>query len=373
MRAMALVARGLALALGLATRIAAEAAPGWQAEWDRTVKAAEQEGQVFVYTTDGFDLVLREGFQKRFPRIRVTTLVGRGYELGQRVMAERRAGKYIQDLFLMGSITPVTVLYKGKALQPIAPALILPEVLDPSKWWQEKHHYADPESRYVFVFEGTARAGDIIYNTDLVRPQELKSYWDLLAPRWRGKIVAFDPLRAGPGSLSLKFFYHSPELGPGFITRLFSETGMTIVRNNEQLIDWVAQGKFALGMFARGIDRAERQGLPVRQFLPGHFKEGSLIGAYNGTVSYFDRAANPSAAKVVINWLLSREGQTAWLEYNFRAGSDYDPMREDIPKDHVNPRGRRVPGGKYVWVDRPEWTDLTPIYDLIKQATASAK
>ena len=109
----------------------------------------------------------------------------------------------------------------------------------------------------------------------------------------------------------------------------------------------------------------------MRQFLPGQFKEGASVGAYNGTLSLLNRAPNPDAAKVVINWLLSREGQSRWLEYNFKERSDYDSMREDIPKEKVNPRGRRVPGGTYLLTDKPE--DMKPIYDLIKQASAEAK
>ena len=352
---------------------AAETKHAWQLEWEQTIKAAEKEGQVVIYSTDGLDLVFREALQKKFPKIKVTTVIGRGFELGQRIMAERRAGKYIQDLFVMGSTTPVTVLYRGKALDAIRPAFILPEVVDPSTWWQGKHHYVDPESNYVFMFEGTARSGDITYNTSVVRPDEIKSYWDLVSPKWKGKIVALDPLIAGPASNSERFFYYSPELGPEFVRKLFSDTDMTIVRNDEQLMDWLAVGKFAFGLFARAVDKAEKQGLPVRQFLPGQFKEGSSVGAYNGTLSFFNRAPNPNAAKVVINWLLSREGQNAWLEHNFKERSDYDSMREDIPKDKVNPRGRRVTGGKYLMTDRPEWMDMKPIYDVIKQASAEAR
>ena len=363
----------LQILLGLASVSAGEANAPWQAEWERTLKAAEKEGQVVIYSTDGLDLIFREALQRKYPKIKVTTVTGRGFELGQRVMSERRAEKYIPDVFAQGSTTPVRVLYSGKALVPIRPALILPEVVDQSKWWQGKHHYVDPESGYVFMFEGTARSGDITYNTNLVNPEEIKSYWDLLKPKWKGKIVTLDPLTAGPASNSERFFYYNPELGPDFVRRLFGETDMTIVRDNAQLLDWLALGKFAFGFYAREVEKAEKQALPVGQFLPGHFKEGASVGAYNGTLSFLNQAPHPNAAKVVINWLLSREGQMAWLEYNFKAGSDYDSMREDIPKEKVNPRGRRVAGVKYLMTDKPEWMDMNPIYEVIKKALAEAK
>jgi len=73
---------------------------------------------------------------------------------------------------------------------------------------------------------------------------------------------------------------------------------------------------------------------------------------------------------VAINWLLSREGQSAWLDANQRTGGLYDSLREDIPKEKVNERARRVKGAKFLWLN-PAWIDdLNPIRDLIKKALA---
>ena len=94
--------------------------------------------------------------------------------------------------------------------------------------------------------------------------------------------------------------------------------------------------------------------------------------AYNGTLSYFNRAPHPAAAKVAINWLLSREGQTAWLDANQKTGGLYDSLREDISKEKVNERARRVKGGAFLWLD-PAWIgDLDKIRGIIKSALASA-
>ena len=74
------------------------------------------------------------------------------------------------------------------------------------------------------------------------------------------------------------------------------------------------------------------QGLPINAFLPNHMKEGSSLATYNGTLSYFNRAPHPNAAKVAVNWLLSKEGQSTWLDYNAKGTGQYDSLREDIPK-----------------------------------------
>lgn len=351
---------------------AAEAKPAWQLEWDKTVKAAEEEGAVALFITGAFEPVFREAFQKKFPKIKVTTVTGRGPELSQRVMSERRADKYAVDLYISGNISPLTVFHKAKILEPVKNLLLLPEVLDASVWYEGKHHYDDPENRYIFVFEGTPRSGEITYNTKLVGVAEIKSYWDLLNPKWKGKIVSVDPFQSGPISAAHIFFYKHPELGAEFLRRFHADTDIAIVRSNEQMLDWLSAGKYAFGIGARNVDDAMMQGLPLNQFLPGSLKEGSSVTAYNGTLSYFNRAPHPNAAKVVANWLLSREGQTAWLDSNQKSGGLYDSLREDISKDKVSERARRVKGAKFLWLD-PAWIgDLDVIRDIIKKALASS-
>ena len=350
---------------------AAESKPGWQAAWEKTVKAAEEEGALVIYMTQAFDPVFREGFHKTYPKIKVTTATGRGPDLSQRVMLERRAEKFAVDLYVSGNISPLTVFYRAKILAPVRPLLLLPEVVDNSGWYEGKHHYDDPENRYIFVFEGTPRSGEITYNTKLVNPSEIKSYWDLLSPKWKGQIVSVDPLVSGPISAAHIFFYKHPDLGAEFIRRLYAETDVAIIRSNEQMLDWLSAGKYAFGIGARDVDNAMMQGLSLNQFLPASLKEGSSVTAYNGTLSYFNRAPHPNAAKVAVNWLLSREGQTAWLDANQKSGGLYDSLREDISKEKVSERARRVKGAKFLWL-KPEWIDeLDAIRDLIKKALAS--
>ena len=346
---------------------AAESKSSASVEWEKTVKAAEEEGALTIYMTQAFEPVFREAFQKKFPKIKVSTVVGRGFQLGQRVMSERRADKQLVDFVITGNITPVTVFHKAKILDPIKPLLLLPEVTNESLWFEGKHHYYDPENRYIFAFEGTPRSGELTYNTKSVNPNDIRSFWQLLEPKWKGKIVTIDPLVAGPINSAQILFYKHPELGPDFLKRLYGESNMTIVRSDEQLMDWLSTGKYALGFGARDVDKAMTQGLPVNAFLPNHMKEGSSLATYNGTLSYFNRAPHPNAAKLAINWLLSKEGQSTWLDYNAKSAGQYDSLREDISKDKVSELGRRVKGGKYLWL-KTEWIEeVDTIRDMIKK------
>jgi iron(III) transport system substrate-binding protein len=342
---------------------------GWKAVWEKTVEAAKKEGRVHIYFTVGSHLVTDE-FEKLYPEIKVVRIIGRSSELVQRIWHERRAGKYIADVRVGGGGRDVTSLYEFS--DPIKPILILPDVVDESKWWEGRHHYADPPMKYFFVFIGTAQTGSINYNTELVNPKEFVSFYDFLNAKWRGKIVARDPRVTGPGGGAMRFFYHNPALGPRFIRRLFSEMDITIGRDERQTTDWLGRGKFAICFFCRGIPIAKRQGLPVESF--GLMKEGAGLASKGGIISLINRAPNPHAAKVFINWLLSREGQLAYQEVSAKSeGSADDSMRMDIPKDLVNPDERRREGVRYIDVDSPELRDMSPIFKILEEALAEAK
>ena len=83
--------------------------------------------------------------------------------------------------------------------------------------------------KFILVYVG-APLFLVGYNTKLVDSSGFKSYWDLLDPRWKGKIVVFDPKAGGFAATRDRFFYHNPELGPLFLRRLFSEMALTLIR-----------------------------------------------------------------------------------------------------------------------------------------------
>jgi len=362
---------GIIIVLGLLGKAAAQSSP--QEEWDKTVQAAKKEGRLTVYGSSAHEKLYRL-FNKEYPEIKVTYVSGRGSENGPRILRERRAKKYIVDLYVAGIHTPYKLLYRSKALDPVPPSLMLPEVLDQSKWWRGKHHYADDVGRYIFIFEGTVQSGGIAYNKNLVDPKRFKSFWDVLDSEWRGKGVALHPKSRGMISQALTFFYHNPKLGPDFIKRLYSEMDLTISRNDRQMVDWLGAGKFQFSFFARGVGTAEVQGLPVQQFYAGTFKEGAFINPLNGSVSLMNQASHPNAAKLAMNWILSRRGQLGFQKVTKeRSGRGANSMREDISKEDVHFSQRRVKGVDYLFTARPEWMDMSAISELAFKAWSGSK
>ncbi len=196
------------------------AASDGREEWEKVLRTGKQEGRVVLYTFPGQELVFQE-FQKTFPDIKLVEVSVRGSERVTRIVSERRAGKYLADILIGGVGSAQSGLLKTGLLDPIKHALILPEVLDESKWWQGKHVYGDDENKYIFSFAG-APLYYFHYNTTLVNPQEFKSYWDLLNPKWKGKIVVAEPMTGGTQE-PLVFMYHSKDLGPEFLRRFLTE------------------------------------------------------------------------------------------------------------------------------------------------------
>ena len=360
----------VAFFLFVAAAQAAEGRAAWQVEWETTVAAAKNEGQLDLFASP--DPTYLQDFQKAYPEIKIVDhAASGGSQARSKVLTERRAGKYLVDVNLGGPDTPISVFYPAKVFDPIAPQLILPEVVDRRKWFEGAHHYADREGRYIFLFEGTA-GSYVTYNTNLARRGEIASYWDLLNPRWKGKMVAQDPRYPATVSHALRFIYYHADLGPKFLSRLFTEMGMIFSRDNRQMVDWVAGGKYALCLFCRQTEiyQAMKQGVPVKLVAPYSLKEGASIVPVTGTIAVFSRAPHPNAAKLFSNWFLSREGQIAYQKSKADSGGA-DSLRIDISKDDVPLESRRSQG-KYAMVARPEWFDMTPIQSLIKETLGQA-
>ena len=299
----------------------------WKADWEATVKAAEKEGHLVIYGPRGRDqeMLYGEIFAKAFPKIRVQYTPGRMSQFVPRLMAEQRAGVRQVDLLLGGTDVLLGTFKEKGLLQPIRPLLVLPDVIDPSAWYKGKLLFADHEEKYIVMYRAVPYYTACI-NTQLVKTGELKSYWDLVNPKWKGKIASQD-FSSGSARNQMYVIYIRDDLGPKYLKRLIGEMDITISRNVVQLGDWLAQGKFAIALGGVDCPDLAQKGLPVAPI----FLEGlSAVGAGNDPASLLASAPHPNAAKVFLNWILSREGQMA-----FQKLTKENSLRVDIPKEGI--------------------------------------
>jgi ABC-type Fe3+ transport system substrate-binding protein len=310
-----------------------------RADWDSTLEAAKKEGKVSVITDVTATLrdALTLDFQKKYG-ISVELFGSSGREVPPRVAAERKAGRYLWDIYIHGSTTALQSMIPMGAFDPLEPALILPDVKDPKTWRGGAIEFLDP-GKMVMVMTPFQR-GTIFYNSKLVNAKEFTSHKDLLKPEWKGKLAVDDPRRGGPGVATFTFFYLHPELGPDFI-RALGKQQMTILRDYAQEVDAVGQGRYPVligGADFVAINRA-KQGAPIAIVDPRDLKEGTDVSPANGNLAMFNKAPNPNAAKVYINWLLSKDGQTIFARAN-----GYVSARLDVPTDHTEPWRVPQPG-----------------------------
>lgn len=337
-------------------------------EWDNALAAAEKEGQVTIYGPPGIDYQNAIGaFQEAYPKIKLVYVPGSGTNNAQRLVTERRAGKFLADSFIGGSGTLIEVLFEGNLLDPIPPLLVLPEVKDTSAWYNRMHTYADAKGQYVFMMQGNVNTNLAAYNTKSTKPEGLKSYWDLVNPKWKGKMVAYDP-RARGHIQNVRSIYHNPKLGGEFFRRFFSEMDVTVSRDQRLMIDWLAQGKFLLSIFSTNNDirDARKKGLPV-DLIDAADDESYMSGGF-GHVAVVNKAPHPQAVKVFLNWMLSKEGQLKWQEK-----SDNNSLRTDIPKNMLSdPTAIPKAQGRYMNTSLPQYQDVDAALKIIGEAIAKS-
>ena len=108
------------------------------------------------------------------------------------------------------------------------------------------------------------------------------------------------------------------------------------------------------------------QGLPVAELNPYQIEEKPGIGTGSGALVLLNRYPHPNGARVFINWYLSLEGQIAFRQANtdeLRVGS----LREDLPQELLPTLAKRRKDREYLWINRPEWMDFTPIQSLLEE------
>jgi iron(III) transport system substrate-binding protein len=275
-------------------------------EWQQLIAAAKKEGKAVIGAPPGAEF--RTGVQavlkKRFD-LDSEFIQAPGPSLMTKIAAERTAGAASVDAVLIGPCTGIPLL-KSDLFEPLASLMILPEVKDSTKWWGG-HVWADNQTGKTYLYSFVAQVTpSVFYNANVSKPQDFRSYNDLLDPKWKGKIGLRDP-RVPGGGLSMWAFLMDLK-GEEFIRKL-AEQELFVSRNARQLADALAKGSLALtiGVGFRDFDPFLDLGLPIKHLPP--LKEGNYVSGGNGIVGIIKGAPHPNTAKVFFNWLLGREGQ----------------------------------------------------------------
>jgi ABC-type Fe3+ transport system substrate-binding protein len=296
--------------------------------WDTVVSAGKREGKVNLLGPPGEQVqsALVDAFQKQYG-ITVDYNAMSGSAATQKIALERQAGQYNWDILIAGATGTLATLIPMKAVAPIEPELILPEVKDPKNWRGGRLPVIGPNHE-LFTMTPYQR-GTLFYNKSQVKDGEITSYKDLLDAKWTGKLQMDDPRRPGPGQATFIFFDLHPDLGEPFI-RSLAKQNITIQNDYQQEVDLVGQGKapMMIGAVDYLAEARMKQGAPIGIVPPTQLKEGTDVSAASGYVSVMNDAPHPNAAKVYVNWLLTKDAQTALAKAN-----DFADARADVNAD----------------------------------------
>lgn len=314
----------------------------WQERWDKTLREARKEGRVVVYggsTAGALKLQAAEPFRKKFG-IELEALTMSGSEIRAKIRAERSAGLFMTDVYASGITGVYDILKPLGAADPLEPVLILPEILDQNAWFGGKLPWGDEDHR-AFYWGGYPDPS-VAINTSMVQPGEIKSYYDLLEPKWRGKIVLNDPM-VGSGSAFYSFtaMLYNKIVDQNFFNSLVNNQQATMVRDQQLQIIWLAQAKFPVAFWASTgrFEEYQKAGAPIAWLVT---KEGLHLSAGGTGLSLLNKGPHSNASIIFLNWLLSKEGQLL-----IQNATGKNSMRLDIPNDQIDPSHARQPGVKY--------------------------
>lgn len=333
---------------GKTNRAAAAIKAGWQDKWNKTVKSAQQEGRVRIYGDVSSET--RQAISKPFKEkygIEAEFVAGKGSEIAERVLREQAAGINQVDVTMVGGTSTLTSLKPKGILQKLDSFLILPDVNDPSAWPNGKFPYLDDDHTTVALAAGVTPY--MVVNTQFVSDGDIRSFQDLLKPEYKGKIVFYDPTIGGTGVYWVTFLmtkvYKNDREGALQYLQKFAAQEPIILKDARLQMEWIAKGKYPVAVAAsfQVVTDFVAVGAPVKRI---HAAEGTDVTAGGGVISIPIKPERSNAAIVMLNWLLTDDGQR-----NFATAFGSPAVRVGVKTAVRDPSARPGPGEKLIWED----------------------
>jgi iron(III) transport system substrate-binding protein len=342
----------------------AAAAQPQDADWQQVLDDAKKEGHLLVatYAGTGYRKVM-DAFETAYPGIKVdqTPFQSSSRDFFPRYFQERQAGLYQWDIMLVPATEPLVQAVPVGAIDPIRPLIVRPDVLDDKNWTDGfEAGFLDTGKQYDYAIT-RSRSQSLWIDTNQVKDGEIKSYKDLLDPKWKGKILAGDPRTKGSGfwpSTTLRIKTGSDDI----IRQLFKDQDALLSTDARQLTEQMVRGTYPIGVGAVSLSilldfLAQGQGKNLKSIST---VEMDYVNSSDHVLHYANKAPNPNAAKVFVNWVLSKEGSTVYATL-----SQDNSRRADVPV--VDPNLVPEKGRDYVTID------AEPLIDEILKTQKIAK
>lgn len=304
----------LAIAIGLpGVSMGAE-----ETDWEKVIAAGKKEGSVVAAssTFEGEAAVAAMKAFKDLYGIKLEFIPGRMVTATEKIMVEQKSGSYVTDCIDTYGTSTILLRKAGYLDRVVDKIPVLKE---------EKDKFIgpitdDPEGLMINI---AGMDSNMWVNTTLVKPQdEPKSWFDLLDPKWNGKIYLMSPVHNSGPEQVLAGFTEQCVLSENFFIRLYRDAVIGGPGGGSALRRQLVRGEVAIaGPVGTSGRKTYRDGAPIK---PLDLKEGRL-GGHERWVAIKNRP-HPNATLLFINWALSREAQTIVAKLSL-----LDPVRNDVP------------------------------------------
>lgn len=293
-------------------------------------EGAKKEGKLLWYSTLIVNQALRpikEAFEKKYPFTQVEYHRADSDKLAQRMIAEYQAKKFDVDVI---DGTSTTVLIKKAGFMQ---RFFSPELRDyPAKLKDAQGYWAVPNVYFMTLG----------YNTKLVPPNEVpRSMNDLLNPRWKAKMIWSTSGGSGaPVFIGNTLMTMGQEKGMAYLQKLAKQDVAKSTASNRAVLDMVIAEEYAIAIniFNYHAVISRNAGAPVDwqalEPVPGQVK----------TLGLAKNAPHPHASMLLIDFLLSKDGQKLFQEL------DYLPAHPEVPAKtpDLKPGGGRFTKVNYI-------------------------
>jgi len=281
---------------------------GIYAATEELAKSAAKEGSLMIYGTTQIDHMhgIIKQFNQKYPAIKANYYRQGTTAVYERIIREIRAGMFSADVYGgIGGLQAWLLAQKGILASYLSPerAAISSNLKDKDGYWTAAYTVS-----FVTAFN----------SRQVSRADAPRSYEDFLSPKWKGKMwLNEDDIEW----YATMFEIMGQEKATQFMQRL-TQQDLRFGREPSLAIELLCAGEFPMiiGIHFHHTERVKQKGCPVDWVAvePGYNRPPIAI-------SMAKNAPHPSAAKLFIDFVLSREGQKIIQDIALRY-----PVRSDV-------------------------------------------
>jgi len=274
------------------------------------IEAAKKEGQVVWYTTLVVNQIVRplkDAFEKKYG---VTLQFSRADDLvtAQKILAEGQASRVQADI--LDSISAMFSLQEAGLLAPFT----VPNAADYPPELKDKDGYWISMIMYVFT--------PAINTTLLPKAEAPKTFADLLDPKLKGKMAWNGSSMAGAfGFVANILTTMGDDKGIAYLRALAKQQVVNVDASSRAVLDQVIAGEYWINLMAFSHHAV----ISARKGAPSDWLKIEPAPVTLDTVALLKGAPHPNAARLLLNFLLSEEGQKVFQQ------NDYLPALPSVP------------------------------------------